>query len=90
MTIDTTPDIRIHSNGSANAYGFRPLTDAGAAFVGAHASMVPGRWLDGVFWFNDVYMPREALNDTPLNLVSGIGDTADHDREWLRHPSLRR
>lgn len=85
MTTTTTPaDIRIHSNGAAESYGFRPLTDAGRAFVNGHAAMVKGRWQDGVFWFWDCYMPRAALNDTPLNIVAGIGDNDAHDKPWYR------
>jgi hypothetical protein len=85
-TNSTAPaDIRVHSNGAAESYGFRPLTEAGAAFVNGHAAMVKGRWQDGVFWFWDLYMPREALNDTPLNVVSGIGGSDEHDRPWFRY-----
>jgi hypothetical protein len=80
------PDIRVHSVGAANAYGFRPLSEAGSAFVNGHAAMVPGKWQDGIFWFNDRFMPRAALNASPLNIVAGIGDTDEHDRPWPRDP----
>jgi hypothetical protein len=80
----TTPDIRIHSNGAAESYGFRPLTDAGRAFVNDHAKIVKGRWWDDVFWFLDRDMPREALNVTPLVLVAGIGNSDDYDVTWQR------
>lgn len=79
------PDIRIHSNGAASSYGFRPLTQAGLLFVAGHAAMVKGNWQDGVFWFWDHLMPREALDATPLKLVAGIGDTDEHDKEWPRN-----
>jgi hypothetical protein len=79
------PDIRIHSNGAAESYGFRPLTDAGRAFVNGHAAMVKGRWQDDVFWFLDRYMPRDALNDPPLVLVVGIGSSDDYDVTWRRN-----
>ena len=84
----TTADIRIHSNGSAESYGFRPLTPAGTAFVNGHAAMVSGRWVDGVFWFWDGYMPREALNRTHLMLVAGIGDSDEYDVEWSQDRRL--
>lgn len=79
-----TPDIRIHSNDQEASYGFRPLTAAGLAFVAGHAAMVSGQWYDGVFWFQDYYMPFRALNDTHLHVVIGKGSTSAHDREWQR------
>lgn len=88
MSKSTTADIRVHSNGSAESYGLRSLTAAGAVFVNAHAAMVRGKWRDGVFWFWDPYMPRQALNDTPLTVVAGIGDTDQYDRPWPRDARL--
>lgn len=77
-----TPDLRVHSLGMANAYGFRPMTDAGKLFVDAHAAMVKGNWNEGVFWFHDRFMPRAALEASSLRIVAGVGDTNEHDTPW--------
>ena len=79
---NSTPDIRIHSLGAAEAYGFRPLTEAGRRFVDGHRAMVRGNWQDGIFWFHERFMPRHALAASPLRIVGGIGDSDAHDVPW--------
>jgi hypothetical protein len=79
-----TPDLRVHSLGMASAYGFRPMTAAGRAFVDEFASRVTGKWSDdGVYWFSDrLASPYRELEGSTLNVVSGVGDTDEHDRPW--------
>ena len=81
-----TPDLRVHSLGMASAYGFRPLTAAGRTFVQGFAAKIEGKWSDdGVYWFSDhLASPYEVLQSSPLNAVSGIGTTSEHDRPWPR------
>ncbi len=85
------PDIRVHSLGMACLYGFRPMTPAGKLFVDGHAAMVKGNWNEeGVFWFQDRFMPREALEASPLRIVAGVGDTDEHDRPWPKDTDRQR
>jgi len=82
MTKTKGPDIRLHSMGMAEAYGLRPLSEAGAGYVGGFADRTKGRWHDGVFWFHESLLPRDALIASGLEVVAGIGDTDAHDLPW--------
>lgn len=77
-----SPDIRLHSMGAAEAYGLRPLSDAGTAYIGGFADRTRGRWHGGVFWFHESLLPRETLIASGLEVVAGIGDTHEHDLPW--------
>jgi hypothetical protein len=81
-----TPDLRVHSLGMASAYGFRPMTAAGRAFVQDFAAKVEGKWSDdSVYWFSDhLASPYQVLEGSSLNVVSGVGVTSEHDRPWPR------
>jgi hypothetical protein len=81
-----TPDLRVHSLGMASAYGFRPMTPAGRAFVQEFAAKIEGKWSDdGVYWFSDhLASPYDVLEGSPLNIVSGVGATREYDRPWLK------
>lgn len=82
-----TPDLRVHSLGMASAYGFRPMTAAGRAFVQDFAAKVEGNWSDdGVYWYSDhLASPYDVLAGSPLNVVSGVGETSENDRPWPRY-----
>lgn len=83
----TKPDLRVRSAGAAGAYAFQPLTDAGRQFAEGFAGTIKGgRWVNGTFWFpDDEASPYEVLRGVELVIVSGIGDTDEHDRPWIRN-----